>query len=102
MKHGAERIEVVQPPVNRELEGSSSWLRVAREKAAELRNARLSSDPSKLALAKAFDQARQMEPAAAPLAAEPRAAMADHAVGERTSVYQAASAADDAKQAGKN
>ena len=102
MKHGAERIEVVQPPVNRELEGSSSWLRVAREKAAELRDARSSSDPSKLALAKAFDQARQMEPAAAPLAAEPQAAMADHAVGERTSVYQAASAADDAKQAGKN
>ncbi len=102
MKHGAERIEVVQPPVNRELEGSSSWLRVAREKAAELRDARSSSDPSKLALAKAFDQARQMEPAAAPLAAEPQAAMADHAVGERTSVYKAASAADDAKQAGKN
>ncbi|MGI9465412.1 MAG: methylenetetrahydrofolate reductase C-terminal domain-containing protein [Aestuariivirgaceae bacterium] len=94
MKHGAERIEVVQPPVNRELEGSSSWLRVAREKAAELREIRSSNDPSKLALAKAFDEARQIEPAAAPLAAEPKAAMSDSAVGERTSVYKAASAAN--------
>ena len=94
MKRGVERIEVVQPPVNRELEGSSSWLRVAREKAAQMRDARSSSDPSKLALARAFKAARRIEPAAAPLAAEPKAAMADHAVGERTSVYKAASAAD--------
>ena len=94
MKNGAERIEVVQPPVNRELEGSSSWLRVAREKAAERREGRSSSDPSKLALARAFKAARKIEPASAPLAAEPEAAMADHAVGERTSVYKADSAAD--------
>jgi hypothetical protein len=94
MKHGMERIEVVQPPVNRELEGSSSWLRVAREKAAEMRDGRSSSDPSKLALARAFKAARKIEPTSAPLAAEPKAAMADHAVGERTSVYKADSAAD--------
>lgn len=94
MKRGVERIEVVQPPVNRELEGSSSWLRVTREKAVEQREARSSSDPSKLALARAFKAARKMEPASAPLAAEPKAAMADHAVGERTSVYKADSAAD--------
>ena len=96
MRQGAERIEVVQPPVNRELEGSSSWLRVAREKAAERRDARSSTDPSKLALARAFDKARRIEPAAAPLAAEPKAAMADQAVGERTAVYSAESAADSA------
>ena len=98
MRHGAARIEVVQPPVNRELEGSSSWLRVAREKAAERRETRSSPDPSKFALAKAFEKARKIEPAAAPLAAEPKAAMADQAVGERTAVYAAETAADKANE----
>jgi hypothetical protein len=102
MRHGRERIEVVQPPVNRELEGSSSWLRVAREKAAERRDARSSNDPSKFALAKAFPRARKFEPASAPLAAEPVAAMSDQAVGERTSVYKASSAADTAADKGNN
>ena len=100
MKHGAERIRNVQPPVNRELEGSSSWLRVARELAAERRLARTSGDPSKFALAKAFSAARRAEPAAAPLAAEPFAAMSDQAVGERTAIYKAASAAAKTTQSG--
>lgn len=31
MRHGYEKIRIVQMPVDRRLEGSSSWLRVARE-----------------------------------------------------------------------
>jgi hypothetical protein len=88
MKDGLERIRVVQPPVNRELEGSSSWLRVAREKAAERREARQSLDPSKHVLARAFARARQFEPTSAPLAAEPSEALADQAVPERTAVFE--------------
>jgi hypothetical protein len=73
MKHGSERIQVVQPPVDRTLEGSSSWLRVAREKAAERRTApHDAADPGKLVIARAFRRARRFEPASAPLAAEPR------------------------------
>jgi hypothetical protein len=87
MKYGAERIRVVQPPVNRELEGSSSWLRVAREKAAERREARASGDLSKHVLARAFARARRFEPASAPVAAEPSEALADQAVSERTAVF---------------
>ena len=34
MRRGAEAIRAVRPAVDRRLEGSSSWLRVAREKAA--------------------------------------------------------------------
>ena len=88
MKNGAERIRVVQPPVNRALEGSSSWLRAAREKAAERRAAGLSADPSKHALAKAFDKARKFEPAAAPVAAEPQAALSEQVVSERTARFK--------------
>ena len=87
MKNGAERIRAVQPPVNRELAGSSSWLRVAREIASERKEAKRSSDPSKSALARVFGRARKYEPAAAPLAAEPKAALADQAVKERTAVF---------------
>jgi len=87
MSRGVARIEVVQPPVNREIEGSSSWLRVVREKAAERREARRSTDPSKQALADAFEQARHIEPASAPIAVEPRAALAEQAVPERTAVF---------------
>ena len=88
MPDGLERIRVVQPPVNRELEGSSSWLRVAREKAAELRHARQSADPSKHMLARAFRRARQIEPAAAPVAFEPDSALSVQWSRQRTSVYE--------------
>ncbi len=87
MPGGLERIRVVQPPVNRALEGSSSWLRVAREKAAELRGARRSADPSKHMLARAFHRARQIEPASAPVAFEPDAALSDQWVPQRTAVF---------------
>jgi len=87
MRDGAERIRVVQPPVNRSLEGSSSWLRVSREKAAEQREELRSTDPSKQILARAFARARKMEPSAAPLAKEPIAALAEQAVKETTSNF---------------
>ncbi len=35
MANGTEAIEKVQPPVDRRLQGRSSWLRVARERAGE-------------------------------------------------------------------
>jgi hypothetical protein len=97
MKDGMERIRVVQPPVNRELEGSSSWLRVAREKAAERRDARQSVDPSKHAIARAFQRARRFEPSTAPLAAEPSEALSDQAVAERTAIFTKAPASDEGK-----
>ena len=89
MPGGLDCIRVVQPPVNRELEGSSSWLRVAREKAAERRGARQSADPSKHMLARAFRKARQNEPAAAPVAFEPDSALSVQWSRQRTSVYDA-------------
>jgi hypothetical protein len=89
MPEGLDRIRVVQPPVNRELEGSSSWLRVAREKAAEQREARQSADPSKHMLARAFRKAREIEPASAPVAFEPDAALSVQWSRQRTSVYDA-------------
>lgn len=96
MKHGLERIQVVQPPVDRTLEGSSSWLRVAREKAAERRSTpHDAADPGKLVIARAFRRARRFEPASAPLAAEPRSALADRTMmRERTAVYSAQTSAD--------
>lgn len=87
MPEGLDRIRVVQPPVNRELEGSSSWLRVAREKAAERRKARQSADPSKHMLARAFRKAREIEPASAPVAFEPDSALSVQWSRQRTSVY---------------
>jgi hypothetical protein len=93
MRTGLERIRVVQPPVDRSLEGSSSWLRIAREKAAERRAGPLDAeDPGKLVIARAFRRARLFEPASAPLAAEPQAALADQAVKERTKVFAATTA----------
>jgi hypothetical protein len=89
MPNGLERIRVVQPPVNRELEGSSSWLRVAREKAAERREARRSADPSKHTIARVFRRARQNEPASAPVAFEPDSALSVQWSRQRTSVYKA-------------
>ncbi len=65
---GGARIHEVLPPVDRSLDGSSSWLRVSREKAAALRAAR---DAARTTLATAFDGARSIEPATAPLADEP-------------------------------
>ena len=75
MKEGAARIRVVQPPVDRSLEGTSSWLRVAREKA--LTNGTPSA--ARQTVATAFPRARQNEPASAPLAVEPKKAGSDSA-----------------------
>jgi hypothetical protein len=71
MREG-DRIKTVLPPVDRSLWGSSSWLRVAREKAEALREAR---EARRTTVAAAFPQARATEPAAAPLAPEPAAAV---------------------------
>lgn len=68
---GGGKINDVQPPVNRSLEGSSSWLRVAREKAARPAGP---SDAPRNTIARAFPTARAHEPAAAPLAPEPPSA----------------------------
>jgi len=67
MKKG-DLIHEVLPPVDRSLQGSSSWLRVAREKAEAEREA----DAARRALAKAFPEARSSEPVTAPLANEPK------------------------------
>ena len=61
------QIREVQPPVDHSLGGTSSWLRVAREKAAAEREA----SGAKVTLAAAFPEARRSEPAVAPLAEEP-------------------------------
>jgi hypothetical protein len=97
MRHGLDRIRVVQPPVDRTLDGSSSWLRVAREKAAERRSApHDAGDPGKLVIARAFRRARRFEPASAPLAAEPPSALADRATTtQRTAIYPAQTSADE-------
>jgi len=65
---GGGRIRAVLPPVDRRLAGSSSWLRVSREKAAALREA---GDAGRTTLAQAFPKARAIEPATTPLADEP-------------------------------
>ena len=80
---GGDRISTVQPPVDRSLEGSSSWLRVARERAAEKRASR---DADRQAMAEAFPEARAEEPAAAPLAPEPPNAQPLQEVEESTTV----------------
>ena len=73
MKAGATRIRIVQPPVDRSLEGSSAWLRVAREKAAQARAGAgaVPADKGRTVIAEAFARARKEEPASAPLAKEP-------------------------------
>ena len=58
--------------MDRSLKGSSSWLRVSREKAAKLREAR---EAARTAVAEAFPEARAIEPAVAPLAEEPASAV---------------------------
>ena len=70
MRDGA-RIATVLPPVDRSLWGSSSWLRVAREKADARREA---AEAPRTAMAEAFPKARATEPASAPLAPEPATA----------------------------
>ena len=70
MDKGRDRILIVQPPVDRSLQGSSAWLRVAREKAA----AASTGNAGKQTVANAFKRARAQEPASAPLAAEPKGA----------------------------
>ena len=67
MRHSG-RINEVLPPVDHTLQGSSAWLRVAREKAADLREAR---EAERTTMARAFAAARRNEPSAAPLAPEP-------------------------------
>ena len=74
MREG-QRIHTVLPPVDRSLWGSSSWLRVAREKAEAPGHA---PEKAQAALAQAFPQARATEPATAPLAPEPAAAAGRH------------------------
>jgi hypothetical protein len=70
------RIETVLPPVDRSLWGSSSWLRVAREKAEARHEARWAErERARTAMAEAFPQARATEPVSAPLAPEPAAAV---------------------------
>jgi methylenetetrahydrofolate reductase (NADPH) len=90
MKHGIRRIAVVQPPVDQSLHGSSSWLRVAREKALERRRGRAAPDPGKRAIAEAFGQARTLEPASAPLAAEPQAAAHGQGASQHARTFLAA------------
>lgn len=68
MKHGAQNIREVLPPLEHSLQGSSSWLRVSREKAKAIRASR---DAARIALARAFPEARKTEPVAAPLSVEP-------------------------------
>ncbi|SLN09551.1 hypothetical protein PEL8287_00026 [Roseovarius litorisediminis] len=68
MKEGRDKIREVLPPVEHTLKGSSSWLRVSREKATQIRQSR---DAARAALAEAFPEARLQEPAAAPLSVEP-------------------------------
>lgn len=80
---GGDKISTVQPPVDRSLEGSSSWLRVARERAEEKRATR---DAAREALAEAFSEARDEEPAAAPLAVEPPNAQPLQEADESTTV----------------
>jgi hypothetical protein len=65
---GSEKIREVLPPVDRTLKGSSAWLRVSREKAAELREAQ---EAARSTVARAFPGARANEPSSAPLADEP-------------------------------
>ncbi|MGI9500659.1 MAG: methylenetetrahydrofolate reductase C-terminal domain-containing protein [Geminicoccaceae bacterium] len=66
MQNG-HQINEVLPPVDHSLQGSSSWLRVAREKAAAKREA----ESARATLAAAFPEARSKEPVSAPLAKEP-------------------------------
>ncbi|MCP1199502.1 methylenetetrahydrofolate reductase C-terminal domain-containing protein [Notoacmeibacter sp. MSK16QG-6] len=64
------RIDVVLPPVDRRLEGSSSWLRASRERAEQNRARKASGERGRLTLARTFWEARRIEPSSAPEAPE--------------------------------
>ena len=70
---GRDRILEVLPPVDRRLRGSSAWLRASREAAARARETGGGAGPDagRRTLARAFPQARAIEPASVPLAEEP-------------------------------
>ena len=73
MDEGRERIKVVQPPVDRSLQGSSAWLRVAREKGkASQESVGEKGDVGRHVIAESFKRARALEPASAPLSSEPK------------------------------
>jgi hypothetical protein len=89
MRDGLDRIRVVQPPVDRAIEGSSAWLRVAREKAAERRATlpRTSTDLGRSVIARVFARARIFDAAAAPIAREPVSARRNQPEAGHTSVH---------------
>jgi Methylene-tetrahydrofolate reductase C terminal len=89
MRDGLDRIRAVQPPVDRALEGSSAWLRVAREKAAERRatQPRTSTDLGRSVIARVFARARIFDAAAAPIAREPESARRNQPEAGHTSVH---------------
>ncbi len=87
MKSG-DKITTVQPPVDRSLEGSSSWLRVAREMAEQKR---ATKEAERHAMAEAFPEAHLEEPAAVPLAYEPSAARPHREATESTTVFESGS-----------
>jgi methylene-tetrahydrofolate reductase-like protein len=93
MRDGLDRIRVVQPPVDRSLEGSSAWLRVAREKAAEKRGTRPSTivDVGRSVIARVFARARIFDAAAAPVAPEPESARRVQPEAGHTSVHHTSS-----------
>ncbi len=93
MRDGLDRIRVVQPPVDRSLEGSSAWLRVAREKAAERRATQpsTSTDLGRSVIARAFARARIFDAAAAPIAREPESARRNQPEAGHTSVHDRSS-----------
>src|SRR5262245_18066307 len=89
MRDGLDRIRVVQPPVDRALEGSSAWLRVAREKAEERRAAQptTSTEIGRSVIARVFARARLFDAAAAPIAREPESARRNQPEAGHTSVH---------------
>ena len=68
---GGDKITTVLPPVDNSLRGSSSWLRIGREKAALIRE---SKDAARNAVASSYPEARNSEPVTAPRAREPEKA----------------------------
>ncbi len=96
MRDGLDRIRAVQPPVDRALEGSSAWLRVAREKAAERRPTQpTTADLGRSVLARVFARARTLDVATAPIAREPEAARRNQPEAGHTSVHAPSGTARD-------
>ncbi len=67
---GHERINIVLPPVDRSLQGSSAWLRASRERAAAKRGDG-TAGPARAAMAATFPAAARAEPTSTPKATEP-------------------------------